>query len=259
MLLKYFNGLIKYRSLLKEFVFRDIKTRYRRSVLGLFWTLLNPLLTMTVMAILFSTLFRGNIANFPLYLLSGFMIYNFFSESTNNALYSIISGSSLIKKVYIPKYLFPLSKVLSTLVNLVASCLALIIVAVFTGAPITLNLLLLIFPILYIFLFSLGVGLILSSIALFFRDVIHFYSVILMLWMYMTPLFYPLDILPPWTMKIVLLNPLTSIIDYTRMITLYGTFPSFNLNIICLIPGVIACGLGLWIFYNTQDRFILHM
>lgn len=259
LILPYLRGFLKYRSLLIEFVERDIKTRYRRSILGLFWTLLNPLLTMTVMTIIFSTLFESSIENFPVYLLSGLTIFNFFSESTNNAMSSIIGGSSLIKKVYIPKYLFPLSKVMSTLVNLTASFIALILVMIFTKTRLTVNLLLLILPMFNLFLFSLGIGLMLSSLALFFRDVIHFYGVLTMLWMYMTPLFYPLEILPPQTRAIVQLNPLTNIIEYTRIITLYGAIPPFELNIICFIPGAIVCMLGLWVFYNVQDRFILHM
>jgi len=112
---------------------------------------------------------------------------------------------------------------------------------------------------LYLFLFSLGIGMILSSLALFFRDIIHLYGVLLTLWMYLTPLFYPLEILPAWTKIIVQLNPLTSIIEYTRLITLYGTIPPLELNLICMIPGAISCAFGLWIFYNTQDKFILHM
>jgi ABC-type polysaccharide/polyol phosphate export permease len=257
--LAYFRGFLKYRGLLWEFVERDIKTRYRRSVLGLFWTLLNPLLTMAVMTAVFSTLFRSDIQNFPVYLLSGFTIYNFFSESTNNAMTSIISGSSLIKKIYIPKYLFPLSKIISTLVNLIASFIALIFVMLATGARLSLNVIFLLIPMAYIFLFALGVGLILSSLVVFFRDIAHFYGVLLLLWMYMTPLFYPMEILPDLARRIVQMNPLTGIVEYTRVITLYGTLPPPELNIICLIPGVIACMLGLWIFYHTQDRFILHV
>ena len=259
MVLPYVRGFFKYRSLLIEFVERDIKTRYRRSILGLLWTLLNPLLTMIVMTVVFSTLFRSNIENFPVYILSGYTIYNFFSESTNSAMNSVIGGSSLIKKVYIPKYLFPLSKVLSTVVNLIASFIALLLVMLFTKTTVTANVLLIIFPMLYLFLFSLGIGMILSSLALFFRDIIHLYGVLLTLWMYLTPLFYPLEILPAWTKVIVQINPLTSIIEYTRLITLYGAIPPLELNLICMIPGVISCAFGLWIFYNTQDKFILHM
>jgi ABC-2 type transport system permease protein len=251
------QGFIKYRHLLLEFVIRDIKTRYRRSVLGLLWTLLNPLLTMLVMTFVFSRVFRSDIEHFPVYLLSGLTIYNFFSESTNNAMMSIIGGSSLIKKIYIPKYLFPLSKVISTLVNLTASFLALLFVMLITGVQITPYALLLIIPMLYIFLFALGLGLFLSPLAVFFRDIIHFYSVLLMMWMYLTPLFYPLSILPGMAQKLIRLNPLTNIVECVRLLTLNGTMPPLWLHLACLFPGIVVCTFGLIVFYRTQDKFIL--
>lgn len=255
----YIQGFIKYKPLLIEFVERDLKTRYRRSVLGVFWTLLNPLLTMTVMTFVFSNLFKSNVPNFPVYLLAAQTILLFFSEATTTAMNSIIMGSSLIKKIYIPKYLFPLSKILSTLVNLGASFLALVIVMIFTGVKIKLTLVLAILPMIYISLFAFGIGLILSSIAMFFRDTIHLYGIILVLLTYMTPLFYPLEILKGTTLRVIEMNPLTSIVEYMRLVTLYGAIPPFELNIICLIPGVMSLVIGLWVFYNTQDKFILHM
>ncbi len=255
----YVKSFIRYFPLLNEFVVRDIKTRYRRSILGLLWTLLNPLLTMIVLTIVFSTFFKVSITNFPVYLLAGQTVFSFFSESTMNAMNSIISGSSLIKKVYIPKYLFPLSKVLSCLVNFIASLLALIIVMIFTGVRVSPSLLLVILPMFYAFLFAFGLGLILSTVAMLFRDMIHFYGILVTLWMYVTPIFYPIDMLPNNVRLLVQLNPLTNIVEYVRIITLYGSVPPFELNIICLIPGVVMLVLGLLVFYRNQYKFILNM
>ena len=152
------EGFRRFTPLLRELVVRDIKVRYRHSALGLVWTVLNPLLMMVVITIVFSTLFKQNIPNFPIYYLSGSLIFAFNSESTTTALNSIISNASLIKKVYIPKYLFPLSNVLSGLVNLGFSLIAMFIVMLITDAPFHATLLLLPIPIFYTFLFSVGLG-----------------------------------------------------------------------------------------------------
>lgn len=258
-LVERLNVFIKYLPLLIEFVERDIKTRYRRSILGLFWTLLNPLLTMIVMTVVFSQIFKSNIIHFPVYLLAAQIIINYFSESTSNSMTSIISGSSLIKKIYIPKYLFPLSKVIAPLVNWSASFIALLTVMLVTGVTIRPTILLVFIPIFAIFILAFGVGLILSSISMYFRDTIHFYGVLLLLLNYMTPLFYPIEILPLKTMLLVQLNPLTNIVEYFRLITLYGVIPPLYLAIMCLLPGIVMVIIGLWIFYCKQDEFILLM
>ena len=167
------EGFRRFTPLLRELVVRDIKVRYRHSALGLVWTVLNPLLMMVVITIVFSTLFKQNIPNFPIYYLSGSLIFAFNSESTTTALNSIISNASLIKKVYIPKYLFPLSNVLSGLVNLGFSLIAMFIVMLITDAPFHATLLLLPIPIFYTFLFSVGLGILLSAVTVFFRDIAH--------------------------------------------------------------------------------------
>ena len=164
------EGFRRFTPLLRELVVRDIKVRYRHSALGLVWTVLNPLLMMVVITIVFSTLFKQNIPNFPIYYLSGSLIFAFNSESTTTALNSIISNASLIKKVYIPKYLFPLSNVLSGLVNLGFSLIAMFIVMLITDAPFHATLLLLPIPIFYTFLFSVGLGILLSAVTVFFRE-----------------------------------------------------------------------------------------
>jgi len=257
--LVYFKGFIKYRSLLNEFVVRDIKTKYRRSYLGLFWTLLNPLLTMSVMAFVFSHMFRMNILHFPVYLLAGQTIFSFYTEATTNAMHSIIASSSLIKKIYMPKYLFPLSKTLSCMVSLVASFIALLAVMLVTGVPVKPSCFLAILPMIYIFLFSFGIGLVLSSISVFFRDIVHFYGVLTTLLMYLTPMFYPFEALPNIAKSFVQLNPLTNIVEYMRVVTLYGSVPPLSLNVICLIPGVVSIAVGALVFFRNQYKFILYI
>ena len=253
------EGFRRFTPLLRELVVRDIKVRYRHSALGLVWTVLNPLLMMVVITIVFSTLFKQNIPNFPIYYLSGSLIFAFNSESTTTALNSIISNASLIKKVYIPKYLFPLSNVLSGLVNLGFSLIAMFIVMLITDAPFHATLLLLPIPIFYTFLFSVGLGILLSAVTVFFRDIAHFYSVFILAWTYFTPIFYPVEILPDAVMKLMQINPMYHRGTYLRSIVLSGVFPSLKENLLCLCLGLLMLALGLFVFYKKQDKFVLYV
>ena len=185
------NVFFQYKDLLYNLVSRDIKVRYRKSFLGMLWTVLNPLLMMIVMTIVFSTLFKSTIDNFPVYFLAGNLIFTLNSEITNNCTYAIIGNASLLKKVYIPKYLFPLSKAGSALVNLMFSLIAMFLVMIILRVPFLPTLLLLPIPIAYAFIFSLGLGLLLSAVTVYFRDIAYFYSVLLLAWNYFTPVFLP--------------------------------------------------------------------
>ncbi len=189
------QGFMKYKNLLYELVTRDIKVRYRRSVLGILWTILNPILMMIVMTIVFSTLFRFEIEHFPIYFFCGNIIFSFMVTATSDALQSILGGASLIKKVYIPKYIFPVSKVLSSGVNLFFSYIAMLLVMIATGVEFHLTMLLTPIVVFYVMLFSIGLGLILAAMMVFFRDIAHLYGVFTMAWMYLTPIFYPVSLL----------------------------------------------------------------
>lgn len=249
----------QYKDLLYNLVSRDIKVRYRKSFLGMLWTVLNPLLMMIVMTIVFSTLFRSTIENFPIYFLAGNLIFTLNSEITNNCTYAIIGNASLLKKVYIPKYLFPFSKAGSALVNLFFSLIAMFLVMVVLRVPFRPTLLLLPIPIFYAFLFSLGLGLLLSAITVYFRDIAYFYSVLLVAWNYLTPVFYPVDILPDYAKRLMQFNPLYHYIDYMRNLILHGIIPGLNENLICLFIGVMMMIIGLYVFYRKQDNFILYI
>lgn len=253
----YIHNFLAYRELLKELVNRDIKIKYRGSVLGILWSVLNPLGMMIIMSIVFSHVFRGNIENFPVYLMCGQIIFNFYNEASTVAMGSILGNAALIRKVYVPKYLFPMSKVCSCFVNLLTSFIALLLVIVFTGTKLTWFALLIVIPIFYIFLFSLGMGLLLSALVVEFRDLIHLYGVLLTAWMYLTPIFYPVDILPVWVRTIVELNPLTNIIMILRELIMYGTLPGMMLHVKCIISCLIVLVVGVVVFHKQQDTFIL--
>lgn len=253
---------VKYRALINQLVMRDIKTKYRRSVLGLLWTVLNPLLMMTVLSIVFSYFFSryGDVDNFPVYLLCGQVIFNFFNESTSIAMGSIVHSGELIKKVYVPKYLFPITKVMSSGVNLMSSMIALVIVMVATRSKVTPTVLLAVFPLLYVLLFSTGVSLFLSAAAVSFRDLMHLYSILTTAWMYLTPVIYPMSILdgaPRWAVFIINANPLTAFIKIFRAVVLEGVTAPWILHVQSIIWCVIALVVGSLVFKKSQDQFIL--
>ena len=233
----YVQNFLKFRPLLKELVTRDIKTKYRRSILGVLWTLLNPLLMMLVLSVVFSHIFKFQVENYPLYILSGQVVFNFFSESTSSAMSSIIQNAPLIKKVYIPKYLFTLSRVASSIVNVMASFCALIVVMIFSDVELNFTVLLLIVPMAILIVLSTGVGLLLATIAVKFRDIIHLYGVLITALTYLTPVIYPISILSPKIRFFVELNPLTGILNMFRNLMLYNTLPTLGQ---LLISSVIA-------------------
>lgn len=250
-------GLIKYKDLLYELVVRDIKIRYRRSFLGLLWTLLNPIMMMSVMTLVFSGLFRFNIENYPIYFFTGNILFSFLTEATTNALYSVTGSGALIKKVYIPKYLFPMSKIVSGMVNLFFAYIAMLVVMLVTGAPFYATMLLTPILVVYLCLFALGLGLLLSTAMVFFRDIAHFYGVLTMGWMYMTPIFYPESLLQEKAPLVLLLNPMNHFIKYFRQLVLYNTVPTLQDNLICLGIGVGFLLAGMIVFYRKQDKFTL--
>lgn len=258
-MIEYFKTFWKYKGLLNELVIRDIKVKYRRSVLGYVWSVLNPLLMMIVIATVFAHMFRFDIDNYPIYLLTGQLIYNFYSDSTNLSMTSIICSGSLIKKVHLPKYIFPLSRTLSSFVNLLFSLAAILIMLAITRTKITPVIFLFPLPLFYVLLLCIGMGLILSVLAVYFRDMLHLYSVFLTALMYLTPIFYPVKQLPSYALSIIKLNPLYHIVLMFRNIVMYGTFPTLKENLICFSFGALSIIIGLIIFSKKQDNFVLYL
>ena len=255
----YIQNFKKYQPLLNELIARDIKTKYRRSLLGVLWTILNPVLMMVVLSVVFSNLFRFDIEYFPVYLLSGQLIFNFFSESTTNAMSAIIANGPLIKKIYVPKYMFVLSRIFSSTINLLASFTALICVMLVMRVRLHYTVLLSWIPLGLIVFFSLGVGLILAAITVKFRVIMHLYSVFTTALMYLTPVIYPMSILPEWLEKIVLLNPITNILMMFRNLMIYGTVPTVLSLILGIAEVIVVLILGVYVFYKNQDDFILNI
>ncbi|MDY2636418.1 MAG: ABC transporter permease [Phascolarctobacterium sp.] len=252
-------GLFKYKWLLQELITRDLKIKYRRSVLGYFWSVLNPLLMMAVLTVVFSSFFRFDIKNYPVYLLTGQLLFSFFSEATNMAMSSILMGASLIKKVYLPKYIFPVSRVFSCFTTMIFSLIALCIVMIVTGAEFYLTIILLPIVLAYFLLFSIGISLVLSVMVIFFRDVQYLYGVFLTALTYLTPIFYPLSILPETVKTYMAFNPMYIYIELFRKIMMYGQWPTVEEHAVCLIIAIVSLAIGVNVFNKHQDDFILYI
>jgi ABC-2 type transport system permease protein len=249
----------KYRPLIGELVKRDLKVKYRRSVLGYLWSLLNPLMMMCVMTIVFSYMFRNNIENFPLYLICGQTLWTFFNEATNMSMESILANGSLIKKVYIPKYIFPISRVMSSFVTMMFSLAAILIVMVFTRAQFHWTILLFWVPLTFLFLFCCGLGMALSALAVRFRDVRYLYSVLTLAWMYATPIFYPAESLPLKVQMLIRFNPMYRYIDFFRCVVIYGRLPNAATWFACVASCLVSVIAGCWVFRKMQRNFILYL
>lgn len=255
----YIENFLKYRYLLYELVVSDIKIKYRRSFFGILWSVLQPLMMMIVLTIVFSSLFKSSIEHFAVYVFTGRIVWDLFSQATGFALTSIMNNAGLIKKVYVPKYIFPISKGVSGLVNTGFSLVALFMVMIYTGVKINYSILLFPLPILYLFLFSIGIGLIVATYAVFFRDLNYLYELLLTAWMYFTPIFYPASILPKELKFILDVNPIIYYLQMFRDIVLYGQAPSLMSHITCLTIGLVTLLVGAFLFVRKQDRFILYI
>jgi homopolymeric O-antigen transport system permease protein len=251
--------LLGFSEVLQELVKRDLKVRYKRSVLGIFWTMLNPLLMMVITSIVFSNLFRGSITNFPIYVLSGYLVWTFFSQSTVAASSSILDSSGLTRKVYVPPALFPLACVVSALVNLALAIVPLGLLMLVTGGTFTWALLFLPVSALILALFCFGLGLMLSSSAVFFRDTVYTFQVLLVAWMYLTPLFYPETIIPDKYRFVVYLNPVYHLVQLFRAPIYSGALPSLETCITATLFALAVVVLGWWFFEATRKRFAAYL
>lgn len=249
----------RYAFLIRQLVSRDFKTKYKRSALGMAWSFLNPLLTMSVQYIVFSTLFKSDIPNYPVYLLSGIVFFNFFSEAVSMCMSSITGNASLIKKVYMPKYIYPVSRILSSLVNFALAILPLFLVMIFTGTPFRPSLLLLVFDILCMLGFVMGMGLLLTTAMTFFQDTQFLWGVVSMMWMYLTPLFYPESIIPTKFLTLYHMNPMYQYITFARVCIIDGISPEPMAYLWCIVSSLVVLALGVATFRRHQDKFVLYL
>lgn len=250
----------KFIPLLKNLILRDLKVKYRRSVLGFMWSILNPLLMALVLNIVFAKLFRFQVEYFATYYLIGSLIFNFVIECTSGSMMSVIGAAPLIKKVYIPKYIFPLQKCVFAFVNMLFGTVAVVVVMLIQGVPFHWSILLFWVPMLYAFIFAYGFGLILAAFTVFFRDIEHLYSVWCTIWMYLTPIIYPEELLISNGLSVIMkINPMYYFVHSLRNIVMYGTLPTLSDHIMSISFSMLSIVFGLSIFKKMQDKFILYI
>jgi ABC-2 type transport system permease protein len=253
--LEELQGIFQYRDLIFQLVRRDIVTRYKRSVLGIAWTMLQPLGMMAIMTIVFSNLFHS-IKGYPTYILSGLIAWTFFSQTTTAAINQIVWGGTLFRRIYLPHTAFAISAIGTGVVNLALSLVPLILIMLVTGTPIHLSILFVPIGMILLAAFALGIGLILSTLAIYFPDVAEMYQIILVAWMYLTPIIYPEDILPKaYRFWITNLNPMYHMIRVFRMPLYNGALPAWGELAIAGIIAIVTLTIG-WLFFSQKaDEF----
>lgn len=257
----------KYKFLMSQLILRDFKIKYKRSVLGILWSVLYPLLMMSVMALVFTNMFKFQMdgVNYLVYLMTGLVVFNYFSEATSNAMSSIVSNFSLINKVYIPKYIFPVCKCLFVGINFILSLIPLFLIVALSGSEAAgtkcaLNWYYLLLPYIFacIFMFTTGVGYVLATVTVFLRDVLYIWGIAVTILNYFTPIFYSITILPTWLQSIFKLNPLYVYINSMREIILFSRCPSLWYLGACFVSGFLMLMFGLFVFKRKQNKFIYY-
>ena len=256
---RFFANFTKYRFLLMQLIKKDVLVRYRNSVLGIFWSFFEPLLTMILMTIIFSFLFKNAIPNFPVYYLIGRISFQLFSQATSGAMKSIIGNAGILKSVYVPKYLYALSTVLASFITFLLSLIILAAVMIATHAPFTIYIIFASIPIIVLLILSIGVGLILATVTVFFRDVEHLYGVFVTMLMYASAVFYPASIIPQKFQFILTINPIYGIIASIRTVLLSGTLYDPFQMLYSAVFAITTLVIGMAVFYKYQNKFLLHL
>jgi ABC-2 type transport system permease protein len=253
-MLRSIREIIQYRALLKNLVARDVKVRYKRSFLGVVWTMLNPLLMMIVFSIIFSSVFRFSIEHFAIYFLSAYLLWTFVSQTTSWSTACLLGYAALIRRIYMPKEIFILATVLSGLVNLVISLVPLALIMLVLRQPFHATLAFLPVPILIALVFALGVSFLLASICLEFNDVVQIYQALLLAWMYLTPIVYPIEAIPERYHWIIRANPMYYLVEAFRQPIYAGVLPSTRTVACAAAWAVVALAGGWWVFERRADR-----
>ena len=253
------GSIFRYGFLLEQLVKRNFNTKYRQSMLGVLWSFLNPLMTMCVQYIVFSKLFRSDIPNYAVYLLTGIVFMNFFNEAVSMGMTSITGNASLIKKVYMPKYIYPIARVISSLINFVIALIPLMLVMMLNGLWPRPALFLLLFDIICLVGFITGMGLLLTTAMTFFQDTQFLWGVVSMMWMYLTPVFYPESIIPEKLLTLYHMNPMYQYVTFARICIIDGVSPEPTAYLWCILSSAVVFVLGAVVFKKNQDKFVLHL
>lgn len=251
--------LRRYQFLFEELVKRDFKTKYKRTVLGMAWSVLSPLLTLLVMRLVFTQFFGQGMEHYTTFLFCGQLVFNYFSESTSQGMTSLLGNAHIFTKVNVPKYLFLLSKNVQTLINFGLTLIVFFLFCVLDGITFTWKFLLLLYPIVTLVFFNIGVALILSALFVFFRDIEYLWSVFTMLLMYMSAIFYSIDGYSQLARNLFLLNPVYLHIRYFRKIVIEATIPTPQFHLLMLADVVIVLAIGCWMYKKYNHKFLYYV
>jgi len=249
----------KYNFLFKELVKRDFNKRYKRTIFGILWSLLSPLLQLAIMALIFTTFFGDITPHFIVYIFSGKLIYIFFSQATSSGMMSLVNNSGIISSMKTPKYIFLLSQNVSALINFFMTLVVYFIFVAGDGIAFHPRFFMLIFPIVCLVAFNIGVGLFLSAMYVFFKDTQYLYDIFLMLLMWLSAIFYPVEQFPHRVQQMFLLNPIFTYIHYFRLIVLHGVVPSATIHLLAMFYALAALAVGGFIYKRYSYRFIFYM
>lgn len=265
---KIMENFKRYQFLMSQLILRDFKVKYKRSALGVVWSLLYPILMMAVMALVFSNMFKFQVEgiNYLVYLMTGIVMFQYFSEASTSAMTSVVYNFGLINKVYIPKYIFPLAKCLFVGINFLLTLIPWLLIIVLTQFglgtyPASINAYYLLLPYIFLclFVFTIGVGFFLSCVSVFLRDVFYIYGIILTIWQYFTPIFYSIEIIPVKLQFLFEFNPLYQFLTAVRTIVLEGNCPSGTNLILCGVYALLAMIIGSIVFKKNQDKYIYYI
>lgn len=253
------NRINEYKFLFKELVKRDFKRRYKGTILGMLWSILYPLLDLLILVLIFTRLLGRDTPHYPIYIFCGTILMAFFRESTKEGLSSFRNNRNIIKKVKMPNFLFVLSKNASSLINFLLTLVVFIVLCIIDGIEIKLMFILLVFPILCITLFNIGIGLILGTFYVYFRDISYIYDLLLIIINYLSAVFYRIDAFPLKIRALFLLNPLFCYIQYFRQVVIYNIVPNILLHGLCLFYALFYLGIGILIYNNNKKKFIYYL
>lgn len=253
-LIEELRELARYRDLLVQLIARNIKTRYKRSALGILWTMLNPLLMMVVLTFVFSAVFRFQTTHYAAYALAGLSLWNFFAQTTTGAMSELIWGGGLMNRIYLPRAIFAFTALGTGLVNLLLSLVPLFAIMIVTGVPIRPAILILPLPIILTAMFALGVALFLSRVAAYFADVMEMYQILLMAWMYLTPVIYPKEIIPESYRWLFNLNPMYHLLEIFRAPLYAGWFAGVKTMAAAAVASILTLAFGWWYFSRKADE-----
>lgn len=256
---KLIKMLKKRQFLFEELTIRDFKQKYKRTVLGMGWSVLSPLLNLLVMSLVFTQFFGRNTPHYTIYLFCGNLVFSYYRESTNGGMNALMANARIFTKVNVPKFMFLLSKNVSSLINFGLTLCVFFLFVLFDGIPITARFFALLYPIVCLIVFNIGVGLILSALFVFFRDITYLYDVFTMLLMYMSAIFYKVDTFSPTMQRIFLCNPVYCYIKFFRVVVLEGNIPSLPFHLLCAFYAAAAAALGGLIYKKYNHSFLYYV